>query len=282
MGIETSKNELTLSISFDSRYFKETEIEYIVPKSASMQVLFYEAKQKLINQDETTDIKMHIGDTLIDSSCNQTFKALEVKPFAKVKVGVRLDTVKLQVVIQRERSLITNVLIQKKKSISDLKKKLLKDSYSCDSMMLLKNTLVPDDLLIKDLNLKEQEKLQLMVTKNNQFLALWRLKFPGLNIEGFCMNSNCKAYRQTVNISKGFGDFEILNEINNELNCPDCQNIISKTVGSGLSWCRYNAVYYNEYQQKISVAGSAFQYIDIPKEWKSPYIEVTSLYSNNN
>ncbi len=48
---------------------------------------------------------------------------------------------------------------------------------------------------------------------------------PGLNLRGRCYNLKCHAYQKKVWIKKGFGDFNIMQEILN-CSCPSCEKAV--------------------------------------------------------
>eukprot|EP00735_Rhodelphis_limneticus_P012160 TRINITY_DN5362_c0_g1::TRINITY_DN5362_c0_g1_i1::g.24154::m.24154 TRINITY_DN5362_c0_g1::TRINITY_DN5362_c0_g1_i1::g.24154 ORF type:complete len:480 (-),score=30.47,sp/Q3E7K8/UBQ12_ARATH/46.00/6e-16,sp/Q3E7K8/UBQ12_ARATH/46.05/8e-14,sp/Q3E7K8/UBQ12_ARATH/42.00/3e-13,ubiquitin/PF00240.18/9.7e+03,ubiquitin/PF00240.18/4e-09,ubiquitin/PF00240.18/4.1e+03,zf-RING_2/PF13639.1/1.6e+02,zf-RING_2/PF13639.1/5.8e-08,Rad60-SLD/PF11976.3/1.1e+02,Rad60-SLD/PF11976.3/3.6e-05,zf-rbx1/PF12678.2/1.3e+03,zf-rbx1/PF126 len=70
----------------------------------------------------------------------------------------------------------------------------------------------------------------------------WRIVTPGLNIEGKCNNSSCKAFRNTVICQIGMGDIDIILDTE-RVRCPCCrQNVTPVTCGFYDCYYRYNGI----------------------------------------
>ena len=280
MGCENSKRDIKLRLDLDSRYFREGEYHCTKSLNSPVQDLFREAKKRLINQEENIDMKMCIGSSLIDSSSTMSLKELGIYENSKVTIGIRPNVVKIRVLIQSENPTKAVVPMQKKKTILDLKKKIMKSVDPADVLVMYRYVVLPNEVQIKQLNFKEQEVLTLVVKQDCNLLAIWKYKYPGLIIEGLCMNSNCQAYRQRVSISKGFGVFEILGEVCQSQECPICTETVSKVVSVGLAWCSYSVEYMVD-QEKVVEDQSVYHYKEIPEVWGAANVNVKPLQTAN-
>lgn len=273
MGCENSKREVKLRLSLDSRYFQNPEFHCTKLLNSPVQELFREAKKRLINQDANLDMKMFIGSAPIDSSSTLSLKDLGILENSKVKIGVRANVIKLRILIQKESPMKAFVAMQKKKNIRDLKLKVLKNVDPDEIFAIFRNIVLPNEVLISHLQLKEQEVLTLVEKSDSKLLAMWRYKRPGLIVEGLCMNSDCQAYRQRVSICKGFGHFEVASEMVQTQCCPICFENISKIASISLAWCHYQATYLNS----THTAELDFSE-EIPKDWESAVLKISPLH----
>ena len=280
MGCEASKHSIKFRLDLDSRYFRSGQFDCTKSLSTPVQDLFREAKKHLINQDENIDLKMCVGSSLIDSSSTLSLKQIGVNENSKVTIGIRPNVVKIRVLIQSENPTKALVPMQKKKTILDLKKKLMKSVDSDNLLVMYRYVVLPNEVQIKELNFKEQEVLTLVLKQDCKFLAIWKYKHPGLIIEGLCMNSDCQAYRQRVSISKGFGVFEMLGESNQNQECPVCKETVSKVVAVGMAWCSYSVEYLVD-QKKVVENQNVDQYREIPGEWGGTHVCVKPLQADN-
>jgi hypothetical protein len=74
----------------------------------------------------------------------------------------------------------------------------------------------------------QEHPLEISIYNKHQTYP-WRLIHNGLNIEGLCTNSHCRAYNQMVIINLGFGEFDHSRIILQRSNkCPMCDTIISQ------------------------------------------------------
>jgi len=65
----------------------------------------------------------------------------------------------------------------------------------------------------------------------------WRIARQGLNIEGRCTNSTCKAFNHLVIMGNGMGAFDLIMD-QHTCKCPICQNYV-KPVTAAFSNCKY-------------------------------------------
>ena len=63
---------------------------------------------------------------------------------------------------------------------------------------------------------------------------------PGLNLKGMCWNLKCCAYQKKTWIKKGFGDFNIMQEILN-CKCPDCEKNVPPEAIKALAFFKTKA-----------------------------------------
>lgn len=277
MGCKNSKTDINVHMSLDSRFFEDSLITCTKPINSPVQELFKEAKKRLRNKGECFDMKLCVGEKYIDSCSVLSLKQLGVYENSKVVIGVRTNTIKLKVLIQSETPTKASVSMKKNKTIFDLKQKLMKSTKSDDFIVLFRHIALPDSTLINQLNLEENEIITLLVKSENNLVAMWKYKTPGFLIEGLCMNSECQAYRQRVCVSRGFGHFDISNEISNMQDCPSCGVKLSKVSSLGVAWCQYSAEFVQEQMPNRKEKVESF--FDIPKDWKLQTIEVFALHS---
>jgi hypothetical protein len=66
-----------------------------------------------------------------------------------------------------------------------------------------------------------------------------RVVYPGLVLEGTCRNYGCSVFKKNVLVKKGYGNFNIGEEITN-CSCPICnQALPEETIKSvGYSLCK--------------------------------------------
>lgn len=68
----------------------------------------------------------------------------------------------------------------------------------------------------------------------------WRIVDNGLNIEGKCQTDKCLANKKFVWIQKGYGDFDIGDQIYEGLQCPSCKkNVQDEPLNFGFLNCHY-------------------------------------------
>jgi hypothetical protein len=278
MGCESSKKSIDLVVNLDSRYFQDSEISCKKPLDCKVQDLFSEARKKLLKPDESVDLKLCVGGTYVDSTSVMSLNDLGICESSSLKMQVRSNTIKITVSVQTDPPSKSVISFQKKKSIEELKKKVIKNTTPDSVIALLRNIVLTDDVLIKDLNLKEQEVITFVLKNESGLLALWRYKYPGLVIEGLCMNCDCQAYKQRVSISKGYGTFDITSELCGTHECPSCMVSISRVVCVGVAWCAYTIEYFNSNEEKLIHKESIEHYFEIPKDWKKPVIEIRKLH----
>lgn len=72
----------------------------------------------------------------------------------------------------------------------------------------------------------------------------WRIVTSGLNVEGICKNSSCKAYNRRVLFRIGYGVFDLLRE-GKKCKCPMCKKIFLPIT------CGFHNCYYNWVGHKI-------------------------------
>ncbi|OMJ84536.1 hypothetical protein SteCoe_14343 [Stentor coeruleus] len=277
MGCKNSKTDINVHMSLDSRFFEDSLITCTKPINSPVQELFKEAKKKLKNKGECFDMKLCVGGKYIDSCSVLSLKQLGVYENSKVVIGVRTNTIKLKVLIQGETPTKASVSMKKDKTILNLKQKLMKCTKSDDLIVLFRNIALPDSTLIKQLNLEENEIITLIVKSENNLVATWKYKTPGFIIEGLCMNSECQGYRQRVCVPRGFGHFDISNEISNMQSCPCCGVTLSRIVGLGVAWCQYSAEFFQEQMPNRKEKVESF--FDMPKDWNLQSIDVFALHS---
>lgn len=276
MGCKQSSREVDLMISLDSRYFEDSELLYHASLSSPVQELFREARKRQKNAKDHFDMKIILGNNVhVDSSSTVSLKELGVSENSFVKLAVLANIAKIKVLIQTDPPKKTTVTLGIKKCIKVLKQKIMKDVDSDDIIILHRNINLPNSTLIKQLNLKENESLSLIL-KNSKLAAIWRYREPGFIIEGLCMNSECHAYKQRVSICKGYGSFELSNETTSSHQCPICTQELSKILNCGLAWCTYTADYILS-DVKLSKSESLDYYYEIPNDWQLAHIAVTML-----
>ena len=66
----------------------------------------------------------------------------------------------------------------------------------------------------------------------------WRYATSGLNIEGVCKNSSCKAYKKQVICKIGYGAFDLISD-KGGCKCPICKVLIDP-ITCGFTNCYYN------------------------------------------
>lgn len=87
----------------------------------------------------------------------------------------------------------------------------------------------------------------------------WNKIIKGLNIEGECNNSNCKAHNLKVDCQIGLGDFNLLDNIF-KIKCPICSVIITPGTCS-FSECQY------QIEGILSLSGEIKDAKEISTEW---------------
>ena len=67
----------------------------------------------------------------------------------------------------------------------------------------------------------------------------WRAVSHGLNLEGVCSNTNCKAFNEKVWINFGFGNFKVKKLVTIG-KCPICHYVADKIKNCGFFNCYYS------------------------------------------
>lgn len=65
----------------------------------------------------------------------------------------------------------------------------------------------------------------------------WRTVTNGLNYEAVCQNANCAAYKEKTWIQKGYGEFNVINDIFEGTVCPICKKPTEDPMNIGLTSC---------------------------------------------
>ena len=80
----------------------------------------------------------------------------------------------------------------------------------------------------------------------------WRLIGKGLNLEGICENSKCRAYKKKVWVPKGFGVFYIQEEVCESV-CPICGEEVEQVEQCGFFYCKYRIQGRKINKEKIDI-----------------------------
>lgn len=276
MGCKQSSREVDLMIALDSRYFQDSELLCHTSLSSPVQALFKEARKRQKNVKENFDMKIILGNNIcVDSSSTLSLKDLGVSENSSIKLAVRVNLTKIRVLIQTDPPTKTTISLANKKSIKALKQKIMKDTDPDELVVLHRNINLPNSVLVSQLKLQESEVLTLIL-RSSKTIALWRYKEPGFIIEGLCMNSECQAYKQRVNIYKGYGSFELSNELTSQHVCPICSQEVTKVIACGLAWCTFSADYLTA-EGKFTTSESLYHYFEIPSHWETAQISVSIL-----
>ena len=88
---------------------------------------------------------------------------------------------------------------------------------------------VPASVPCKNSFVDISNRMMLMVKPYGKVVPTWRHLVRGLNIEGLCMNSLCKAYLSMVICQKGFTAFNVVVQ---PVHCPACKKQVKATTCS--------------------------------------------------
>ncbi len=66
----------------------------------------------------------------------------------------------------------------------------------------------------------------------------WRIVTSGLNYEAVCQNSHCEAYTKKTWIQKGYGEFDVINDIFEGTVCPICRKPTQEPMNVGFLSCK--------------------------------------------
>jgi len=92
----------------------------------------------------------------------------------------------------------------------------------------------------------------------------WRIADPGLCYEGKCLDSTCRAFSESVIISKGYGEFNVAVDQNNSL-CPLCKNKCGNVNTLAFNNCKWSVdgrKSSGEVVKKDGIAGDAYTKFD--------------------
>lgn len=65
----------------------------------------------------------------------------------------------------------------------------------------------------------------------------WRYVIAGLNYEAICKNPHCEAYKRKTWVQKGYGEFDVINDIFEGVICPMCKKPAEDPINAGLLSC---------------------------------------------
>ena len=138
------------------------------------------------------------------------------------------------------------------------------------------------DQSIESYDIMNKSKLHVLVdhAQCNE-IQPWKVKKTGLVLEASCMNISCMAYRQRICINLGLGEFDIMNEISQEIErvCVCCEGVLGKTMKYGFCHCAFKYWEESSEGEKREVCGKTKDFVEgaIPLGSTSVIVTVISI-----
>ena len=139
------------------------------------------------------------------------------------------------------------------------------------------------DQTIESYDIMNKSKLHVLVDNAQcSEIQSWKVKKTGLVLEASCINVSCMAYRQRICINLGTGEFDIMNEISQDIEryCVCCTGLLGKTVKYGFCHCAFKYLEENSEGDSREVCGKTKDFVEgaISLGSSSVIVTVISLY----